>query len=326
MRIMKIKWYVLPFANGPYLTSFLNGVKNPLSARTRYRILRTARMTSSAVRSPKRRGLFNTFTAFLSILKILMIPSKRVFVLSWRCWRLCGEIAFLAVTCSSALAQAPKLLDVIECRRAAHPIRIDGKLDAEEWKDAFIVCEFAVPNQNRAPKTTTTFRLLWDDKYLYFAAEMEDADVYADVRKPNGITWENDVIELFLKPSEKKLPYYEFQVNAANTPLELYFPSRGAGGFRRFAPITHIGLQSAVVVKGTLNNWHDKDEGWVVEGRIPWTDFSETGGAPKPGDVWRGAICRYDYSVAFEQPELSSSAPVPGSFHAYENYNKVRFK
>jgi hypothetical protein len=245
---------------------------------------------------------------------------------SLRPWRLGGSIAFLAVICSASTAQpGPKLLDSIECRRATHAIKIDGRFDPTEWKDAFVVREFGVPNQNRPPKTATAFRLLWDDQYLYFAAELEDTDVYADVTKRNGITWNNDVIELFLKPSEQKMAYYEVQVNAANTPLELFFPSRGAGGYTRFGPLTKLGMKSAVIVKGTLNNWRDKDEGWTVEGRIPWTGFSETGGAPKAGEVWRCAICRYDYSVGYEQTELSSSAPVAGSFHAYENYNKLRF-
>src|SRR5262249_59427283 len=83
-------------------------------------------------------------------------------------------------------------------------------------------------------KTATKARLLWDDNYLYFAAEMEDSDLYADVTQRNGMTWTNDVFELFFKPVEKKLAYYELQVNAANTQLELYFPSRGSGGYHPF--------------------------------------------------------------------------------------------
>ena len=219
----------------------------------------------------------------------------------------------------------PDPVELVECRRADQPIKLDGKLDEPEWQMAQVVREFMVARRDRPPKTKTAVRFLWDDKYLYFGAEMEDSDIYADVTKRNGITWNNDVIELFLKPSEQKPAYYEFQVNAANTPLELFFPSRGAGGYGRFAPLTHIGLQSVTKLRGTLNNWRDKDEGWTVEARIPWSGFSETGGAPKAGDVWRFTSCRYDYSAAFERPELSSTAPVGGDFHGYENYERLRF-
>src|SRR6202022_1742124 len=126
---------------------------------------------------------------------------------------------------------------------------------------------FAVFGEKRKPKTSTNARLLWDDKYLYFMAEMEDSDLYADVTERNGMTWHNDVFEIFLKPAKDKPAYYEFQVNPANTQLELFFPSRGAGGYQRFAPLTRLGMESAVVLQGTLNNWQDKDVGWTVEGR-----------------------------------------------------------
>ena len=129
------------------------------------------------------------------------------------------------------------------------------------------------------------------------------------------------------KPSEDKPAYYEFQVNALNTVLEMYLPSRGAGGYQRFAPLGNLGMESAVKLDGTLNDWTDKDKGWTVEGRIPWKAFEATGGRPKPGDKWRFALCRYDYSVAYDRPDLSSTAPLTQSdFHRYEDYGVLTFK
>jgi hypothetical protein len=213
-----------------------------------------------------------------------------------------------------------------ECRWAGVPITIDGKLDEPAWQKAQLLKDFAVYWQNRPPKTATQARLLWDDKYLYFAAEMEDSDLYADIKQPNGMTWYNDVFEIFFKPSEQSLAYYEFQVNAANTPLELFFPSRGAGGYGRFAPLTHFGMESKVTLDGTLNNWKDKDKGWTVEGRIPLTAFESSDARPKPGAKWRFALCRYDYSTAFDRVETSSSAPLTVSdFHRYEDYGELTF-
>src|SRR5437868_6142717 len=180
-----------------------------------------------------------------------------------------------------------------ECRWATSPVKIDGMLYDAAWQKAEIIKDFAVYWQNRPAKTSTKARLLWDDDYLYFAAEMEDSDLYADVTKRNGMTWTNDVFELFFKPSEKSLAYYEFQVNAANTQLELFLPSRGSGGYQRFAPLTRFGMESAVKLNGTLNNWEDQDKSWTVEGRIPWTAFAATGGKPKPGDKWKFSLCRY---------------------------------
>jgi hypothetical protein len=223
-------------------------------------------------------------------------------------------------------AGAPPAVRAAECRWATNRIRIDGRADEIAWEKAQALTDFAVFWQKRKPKTATTARLLWDEQYFYFTADMEDNDLYADVTQRNGITWSNDVFEIFLKPSAEKPAYYEFQVNAANTPLELFLPSRGAGGYQRFAPLTQVGLESAVKLRGTLNNWQDKDEGWTVEGRIPWKGFAATGGRPKPGDKWRFALCRYDYSVTLERAELSSTAPLTQSdFHRYEDYGELTF-
>jgi hypothetical protein len=213
-----------------------------------------------------------------------------------------------------------------KCHWRINTIKIDGVINEVAWDKAEVIDTFMVSWQNRKPKTATKARLLWDKDYLYFCAEMEDSDLYADVKEPNGMTWLNDVFELFFQPDSTKLPYYEFQVNAANTPLQLYFPSRGSGGYQRFAPLTPVTLESAVKLHGTLNDHTDKDQGWTVEGRIPWTAFKATGGKPKEGDVWRFALCRYDYSTAFDQPELSTSAPLTqASFHRYEDYAELVF-
>jgi hypothetical protein len=213
-----------------------------------------------------------------------------------------------------------------ECRWAAGPIQLDGKLDEPAWQNAQVLKDFAVFWDNRLPKTATKARLLWDDNYLYFAAEMEDSDLYADIKERNGMCWFNDVFEMFFKPAENKLAYYEFQVNALNTPLELFFPSRGSGGYQRFAPLTKLGIEAAVKLDGTLNNWTDKDTGWTVEGRIPLSAFGASGDRPQVGSKWRFALCRYDYSAAFDRPETSSTAPLTRSdFHRYEDYGELTF-
>jgi hypothetical protein len=247
-----------------------------------------------------------------------------------RAWQL-ALIPALVVSCApeEPVARPAKAVPVVrkaECRWVGSRIRIDGVLDDVAWTKAQPLSKFAVFWENRKARTATKARLLWDRNYLYFCADMEDSDLYATVKQRNGMTWNDDVFELFFKPAEDKLAYYEFQVNALNTQLELFFPSRGAGGYTRFAPVTRLGMESAVRLQGTLNKWDDKDRGWSVEGRIPWSAFKATGGRPAVGDKWRFALCRYDYSVAFEAPELSSTAPLTQpDFHRYEDYGVLTF-
>ena len=235
---------------------------------------------------------------------------------------------------AAPLATATPAVPPAECRWAAQAPVLDGKLDDPVWKTAQVVESFHSrwldPEQKnpelQKPPTRTVARLLWDRKYLYFAAEMEDADVFATETTPDGAIWTNDVFEMFFKPSAQHPGYYEFEINAANAKLDMFLPSRGAGSYVRFARERPFHIESAVQVRGTLNDWTDKDQGWTVEGRIPWSDFLATGGTPAPGEVWLHALCRYDYSVGLENQSLSSNAPLEQpNFHRYENYVPLKF-
>src|SRR5205823_537001 len=102
-----------------------------------------------------------------------------------------------------------------------------------------------------------------------------------------------------------------------------------AGGYKRFARDGDFHVEAKVQLRGTLNNWTDKDQGWTVEGKIPWKDFLRTGGRPEVGEKWKFALCRYDYSVDFEGPEQSTCAPLKSdssaNFHKFEDYATLHF-
>jgi glucose/arabinose dehydrogenase len=251
---------------------------------------------------------------------------------------LLGMLALgLSVPRPGASADAPPAaakgpLTSFECRWTEGPITIDGKADEEAWKHAQVIDHFYLPwlgKDARPARTATRAKLLWDREYLYFFAEMEDTDLYADVTEHDGETWNNDVFELFFKPAEDRPGYYEFQVNAAGTVLDMFLPRRGAGGYGRFKKDGDFHVEAKVHLEGTLNKWTDRDTGWSVEGRIPWRDFFRTGGRPGPGERWKFALCRYDYSVDFEGPELSTCAPLKSKafpdFHHFEDYATLTF-
>lgn len=231
--------------------------------------------------------------------------------------------------CSTARAEdeAPA-----ECRWAEGKLTIDGEANEPAWQKAQRIDNFHLPwlrDKDRPARRATKARLLWDREALYFFAEMEDTDIYADVKEHDGRLWLNDVFEVFLKPADDKPGYYEFQVNAAGSVLDMFIPRRGAGGYERFKSDGEFHITAKVKLRGTLNRWSDRDEGWSVEGRIPWRDFLRSGGRPEPGETWGFALARYDYSVDFEGPELSTSAPLDSKtrpdFHLHEDYARLRF-
>jgi uncharacterized repeat protein (TIGR03806 family) len=247
-----------------------------------------------------------------------------------------GCLTLLAARNSSGAAdQSPAGKEApaaFECRWTDTPLTIDGKADEDAWKHAQVIDHFTLPwlgKAARPARTATRARLLWDREYLYFFADMEDTDLFALEKEPNGAVWEDDVFELFFKPAEDKPGYYEFEVNPAGTLFHLFLPRRGSGGYRRFKKDTDFHVEAKVQLRGTLNRWQDKDEGWAVEGRIPWTDFLRTGGRPEPDERWKFALCRADVSVDFEGPELSTCAPLGSltypDFHHHEDYATLRF-
>ncbi len=130
----------------------------------------------------------------------------------------------------------------------------------------------------KASTGSTKARLLWDDQALYFAAEMTDAEMRAFGAKHNDMLWNGDVFELFFKPDTEKPAYYEFQVNPRSVVLELAFPRRGFD-FATLAAKPPMGFRAVAKVDGTLDAPGDRDRGWTVEGRIPWSIFAPSGGA-----------------------------------------------
>lgn len=219
-----------------------------------------------------------------------------------------------------------------ECRFTELPVKIDGKGDDDPWKHAQTIDNFYLPwlgDKARPAKTKTTAKLLWDRENLYFLAVMEDADLFADLTENNGRLWENDVFELFFRPADDKPGYYEFQVNAANAVLNMFLPRREAGNYERYKKDSHFQIDAKVHLRGTLNKRIDRDEGWSVEGKIPWTDFFPTGGRPELNEKWKFALGRYDYTVGADEPELSTCAPLKSKatpdFHLIEDYATLRF-
>lgn len=220
-----------------------------------------------------------------------------------------------------------------ECRWADSTITIDGMADDEAWKHAETIDSFHLPwlaEKARMGRTATGARLLWDREYFYFFAEMEDTDLFADIAEHDGNLWTNDVFELFFRPDSTKSGYYEFQVNAAGAVFDAFFPKRNSGPFETAKKAGTFHVDAKVRLNGTLTVRTDKDRSWMVEGRIPWTDFIRTGGRPVPGEEWTFNLCRFDFHKDWKEPEASCVAPIRDKklasyFHQFEDFATLEF-
>jgi hypothetical protein len=213
------------------------------------------------------------------------------------------------------------------CRWAAQPPVLDGKLDDPCWQKAAVIDRFAsFWTEKKTPRPGMFAYLVWDDDALYYAGSMTDTELRSFGTKRNDTLWNGDVFELFLKPTVEKPEYYEFQANPRALVFEMVFPKRGQyPDDLTKAPV--LGNKAVVALRGTLDQPGDRDEGWTVEGRVPWSAFAPTGGRPKPDDQWLFAICRYDYGPKDTKPITMSSAPLTQpNFHRYEDFGKLRFE
>ena len=81
--------------------------------------------------------------------------------------------------------------------------------------------------------------------------------------------WTNDVFELFFKPSEESLIYYEVQVNVREcTTIGIVFALAGKRRLSVGLPSSSkFGMETAVKLQGTLNKWDDRGQGLDCRGQ-----------------------------------------------------------
>ena len=80
------------------------------------------------------------------------------------------------------------------CYRTADKITIDGKLDEKSWKNAATVGAFVDISGEGfpTPRFNTQAKMLWDDEYLYVAAELEEPHVWADIKNHDEVVYYNN--------------------------------------------------------------------------------------------------------------------------------------
>lgn len=186
------------------------------------------------------------------------------------------------------------------CPRAATPPVIDGRLDDAAWRDAPPTDPFQdIEGPVRpAPRFATRARLVWDDRCLYVAAEMEEPDVSATLTRRDAVIFHDNDFEVFLDPDGDALTYFELEINAFGTVWDLYLERAYRDGGSADDGWDVEGLRAAVHVDGTVNDPSDRDRGWTVEMAIPWQAFAANGGRripPEPSDRWRVNFSRVQW-------------------------------
>ncbi len=177
---------------------------------------------------------------------------------------------------------------------------IDGQIDddiwsALPWTQPFVDIE---GSKRPRPHFQTRAKMAWDDDHFYIAAKLEEPHVWGSLTERDSIIYNDNDFEVFIDPESDALNYFEYEVNALNTPFDLVLTKPYVEGGTFDIGWDIVGLQTAVAVDGTLNDPSDEDQAWTVELAIPWSSL--TGGkraatAPFPGERWRVNFSRVQW-------------------------------
>ena len=188
------------------------------------------------------------------------------------------------------------------CRHANVPIHIDGKLDEAAWAEAPWTEDFLDIQglSQPRPKFRTRAKLLWDEQYLYIAAELEEPHVWATLTNHDSVIFRDPDFEVFIDPRGETQPYYEFEMNALNTTWDLRLDKPYMDGGKPHNEWEMPGTKTAVAVNGTLNNPSDQDRAWTVELAFPWKaldQYARHSGPPTEGEQWHIDFSRVEWRI-----------------------------
>lgn len=194
---------------------------------------------------------------------------------------LCLSAALLPL----GLLQAAPVLTLHTVAPIVAPV-LDGKLDDACWQELPRVTTFYsfFATSPRPAGSKTDFQVGYADKGVYLAIRFYEPNMdklkAAITQRGDGNLWQDDSAEIYFDPAGTAVGFRKFVINSLGTQAGT-FQLDGANVDSTWNP---DGWQVAVSKDAT---------GWYAELFFP---YSVLGRTPKPGDLWRFAICRFAYT------------------------------
>ncbi len=194
------------------------------------------------------------------------------------------------------------------CVKATDTVVVDGDINDAAWQkalwsNAFVDIE---GEQKPLPLWDTKVKMLWDDNYLYVAAELTEPHIWATLTQHDTIIYHDDDFEVFIDPDGDTHNYYEYEINALATDWDLILTKPYRDGGQAVNSWEIPGLLKGVKIYGSLNNPEDKDSCWTVELAFPLQVLREYNAGrkvPKAGDQWRVNFSRVDWTMVVEDKQ-----------------------
>ncbi len=209
---------------------------------------------------------------------------------------------------------------VYEVSRTREPIRVDGLLDEAAWSKAPSLGPFVSSRDGAASSLQTEGKVLYDDRFVYFASRFVDENIWATMKNRDEHLWTEEVMEVFLRADQRTSSYIELEVNPLGTLLDIYLVD-----VRKPIPYRSWNsdkIQWAVNVDGTVDG-EPGDRGWTCEIALPTEDVvPAVNTPPKPGDRWLFNMYRVEKKPT---PAGLAWSPTGGDFHRPNRFGQIVF-
>ncbi|MDR3713735.1 MAG: carbohydrate-binding family 9-like protein [Puia sp.] len=252
-----------------------------------------------------------------------MKPFFRIFCLFVLC---SGTLAAFSQTDTATigrLLRAP--LHYVVSKTDTPPV-IDGDLNDPAWKTAAWTEYFSDIEGDIRPKPlyATRVKMLWDDRNLYIAAELEEPNIWAYVANHDEVVFRDNDFEIFVNPDNNAKQYFEIEINAIQTIFDLFLPKAYRNGGGALVNWDAQELRKAVRIEGTLNDPKDKDRRWLVEYAIPIyaVSMGTTAETPVPGTLWRINFSRVEWDTDLKDGKYIRRTD-PATHHLLPEHNWV---
>jgi len=210
------------------------------------------------------------------------------------------------------------------CYKSPSSITIDGEVyddiwQSTSWSDFFIDIE---GDSKPKPYHQTRMKMLWDDEFLYIAAELEEPHIWGYLNKHDDIIYRDNDFEVFIDPTGLGNNYFEIEINALGTILDIFMNKPYKKGGRADLKWNAEGLEKAVKIYGNINDTSDTDIKWTVELAIPWSAYNNRMPEitkPKPGDNWRINFSRVQWETEYCDYRYSKKTDSKTAIPLHEN-------
>jgi len=170
----------------------------------------------------------------------------------------------------------------------------------------------------------TSFKLLYSKKGIYCLFKCEDSAITATLKGDYLNLYDEDVVEMFLRPDTSLPAYFEYELSPLNYELPILIINKNgnAAGWKPWQYEGDRKIRHAVKIN-EINSGNNR-LAWTAEIFIPFSVLTPMSNVPpKKGTQWRANFYRIDYD---RSPVYFGWQLTRQSFHDPERFGILKFE